>query len=84
MALPRETVPLTAGQVAALDRLFSELRHNVNNHLALMVAALELVRRKPDAASRVIDNLLDQPQRIAEELRQFSAEFDKALKITRE
>jgi len=84
MALPRETVPLTAGQVANLDRQFSELRHNVNNHLALMVAAMELIRRKPESATRVIDNLLDQPQKILEEIRRFATEFDRNLKITRD
>lgn len=84
MGLPRETVPLTTGQVAALDRQFSELRHNVNNHLALMVAAIELIRRKPESSSRVFDNLLEQPQRVLEELRRFAAEFDKTLRITRD
>ncbi len=84
MGLPRETVPLTAGQVAALDRQFSELRHNVNNHLALMIAALELIRRKPDTAPRVIDNLMEQPQKVLDEIRRFSAEFEQTLKITRD
>ena len=84
MGLPRETVLLTAGQVAALDRQFSTLRHNVNNHLALMVAAMELIRRKPETAPRVIGNLMDQPQRILEEIRQFASEFEQALKITRD
>ena len=73
-----------AGQVAVLDRQLSELRHNVNNHLALMVAALELIRRKPDSAPRVIENLMEQPQKILDEIRRFSAEFEKAMKITRD
>jgi hypothetical protein len=84
MGLPRETVPLTAGQVAGLDRQLSEMRHNVNNHLALMVAALELIRRKPDTVPRVIESLMEQPQRVLDEIRRFCAEFEQALKITRE
>src|SRR5262250_1587519 len=62
MGLPRETVPLQPSQIAELDRVLSEVRHNVNNHLALMVAALELIRRKPDAVPRVLDNIVEQPQ----------------------
>jgi CHASE3 domain sensor protein len=82
MGLPQQTVPLTPEQVADLHRRLSDLRHNVNNHLALMVAALELIRRKPEAAARMINNLNEQPQKILEEIKKFSDEFEKALKIT--
>jgi hypothetical protein len=84
MGLPREPVPLPASQIAELDRLLSEVRHNVQNHLALMVAALELIRRKPDAVPRVIDNILEQPQRVTDEIKRFALEFEKALKIKRD
>lgn len=67
-----------------MDRLLSEVRHNVQNHLALMVAALELIRRKPDAVPRVIDNILEQPQRVTDEIKRFALEFEKALKIKRD
>jgi CHASE3 domain sensor protein len=82
MGLPQQTVPLTPGQVADLNRRLSDLRHNVNNHLALMVAALELIRRKPEAAARMINNLNEQPQKILEDIKKFSDEFEKALQIT--
>ena len=82
MGLPSQTVPLTPEQVAAISRKLSDLRHNVNNHLALMVAALELIRRKPDTVPRMINNLAEQPQKILEEIRKFAEEFEKALQIT--
>ena len=75
---------MQASQIAELDRLLSEVRHNVQNHLALMVAALELIRRKPDAVPRVLDNILEQPQRVTDEIKRFAAEFEKALKIKRD
>src|SRR5207247_7576978 len=54
MGLPRQTVPLSPEQVAELSRNLSDLRHNINNHLALMVAALELIRRKPAMVERML------------------------------
>ena len=82
MGLPSEPVLLTPEQVAALSRKLSELRHNVNNNLALMVAALELIRRKPESVPRMITNLTDQPQKIVEEIKKFAEELEKTLKIT--
>jgi hypothetical protein len=84
MGLPRQTVPLSPEQVADLSGKLADLRHNVNNHLALMVAALELIRRKPDAAARMINNLNEQPQKILEEIKKFSVEFEKTLMITQD
>jgi len=84
MGLPRQTVPLSPEQVVDLNRKFADLQHNVNNHLALMVAALELIRRKPEMIDRMVNNLTEQPQKILEEIKHFSEEFEKALCITRD
>lgn len=46
MALPTEPVTLTVGELQELNRKLSDMRHDINNHLSLMVAALELVRYK--------------------------------------
>jgi hypothetical protein len=83
MGSPRQTVPLSPEQVENLKGKLSDLRHNVNNHLALMVAALELIRRKPDMLARLVNNLTDQPQKILDEIKKFSEELERALKITR-
>ena len=83
MGLPCQTVPLSPEQVADLNRKFGDLRHNVNNHLALMVAALELIRRKPEMIDRMVNSLTEQPHKILEEIKHFSEEFEKALRITR-
>lgn len=60
------------------------MRHNINNNLALIIAALELVRRKPEMAQRLIDNMAQQPDRIIGEMRKFSEEFETAFGITRD
>ena len=82
MGLPNQTVPLSPAEVAELSRKLSDLRHDVNNHLALMVAALELIRRKPEMLQRMVDSLTEQPQKILEELKKFSEELEKTLKIS--
>jgi len=82
MGLPRQTVPLSPEQVAELSRKLADLRHNVNNHLALMVAALELIRRKPEMVERMLNNLTEQPQKILDEIRKFSEDLERTLKIT--
>ena len=82
MGLPSQTVPLSPEQVAQLHRKLSDLRHDINNHLALMVAALELIRRKPEMVERMVKNLTEQPQKILDEIKRFSEELERALQIT--
>jgi chaperonin cofactor prefoldin len=84
MGLPEEPVTFTAQEVEALNQKLSDLRHNVNNHLSLIVAALELLRRKPETAPRVLNTLNDQPEKIVEELQQFSREFERAFGINQQ
>jgi hypothetical protein len=74
---------LSQCQAAELNNKLSVMRHNVNNHLALIVAASELIRRKPEMAERLLVNILQQPDRIINEVRVFSEEFDKALGLKR-
>lgn len=83
MVLPETPVTLNPTEVADLNRRLSEMRHNVNNLLALIVAATELIRRKPDSASRFVENLAEQPERIIDEIQRFSTEFERTLHIDR-
>lgn len=70
---------LTPSQVAELHQELSTMRHDINNHLSLMMAAIELVRRKPEAAERMAGTLTDQPAKIAEAMKKFSAQFEQKL-----
>ncbi len=60
------------------------MRHEINNQLSLIVAALELVRFKPDMRDRMLETLGQQPARITAEVTKFSTEFERAFGITRE
>ena len=84
MGLPTESVTLSVAQIGELNQKLSDMRHNVNNNLALMVAALELLRRKPDTALKMADSISGQTNKMIEEIRAFSAEFEKTFGITRE
>ncbi len=84
MGLPPTPVTLTTEQIAELNQKLSEMRHNVNNHLALIVAAAELMRRKPEMAARFLTSFTEQPQRISDEIRRFSVEFESFVGISRE
>jgi hypothetical protein len=83
MGLPSQPVTLSVQQIEELNRKLATMRHDVNNHLSLVLAAVELVRFKPDMAQRMMDNVAQQPPRIGEAISKFSAEFEKAYGITK-
>ncbi len=83
MPLPTEPVTLSVEQIAEFNKKLSDMRHDVNNNLSLMMAAAELVRRRPESAERMWKTLYDQPHKVAECVTQFSKEIEAILKITR-
>lgn len=83
MTLPSQPVTLTVEQVEELNRHLSNMRHDINNHLSLIMAAMELIRHKPDVLERMIGTVTEQPARITQALGTFSAEFEKSLGIDR-
>ena len=83
MPLPSQPITLTAEQLADLNRKLSVMRHDINNHLSLIIAAAELIRHKPQTVERMITTLVEQPPKIADTLAKFSAEFEQALGFTR-
>ena len=76
-------VTLTADQAEELNKQLSNMRHDINNHLSLMMAAVELVRRKPEAAERMATTLTEQPAKIGESMKKFSAQFEATFGIKR-
>jgi len=84
MGLPTEPVTLTVEQISELNKKLSHMRHNVNNNLALMVAAIELIRRKPDMALKLVESMATQPDKMNDEIQNFSNQFEKTFGITRE
>jgi hypothetical protein len=83
MVLPDKPVTLTPEQIADLNKQLSTMRHDINNNLSLIMAAVELARLKPEAVPRMINTLADQPAKVTETMRKFSVEFEQILGITR-
>jgi len=83
MALPEGSVTLSVQQLDELHRKLANLRHDINNHLALIVAAAELIKFNTDLAQRMSATLLEQPPKISEEMNKFAQEFEAAFGITR-
>jgi hypothetical protein len=83
MGLPDGPVTLSVEQLDELSKRLSSLRHDVNNHLSLVVAAAELIKFNPDSATRMCATLAEQPPKISEIINKFSVDFEKTLGITR-
>ena len=83
MGTPASPVTLSAEQVEELSRKFSTLRHDINNHLSLIVAAAELIKCNPTLVPRMTVTLGEQPPKISEAMNKFSADFDQLLGIRR-
>jgi uncharacterized protein YigA (DUF484 family) len=74
---------LSAAQIDELNHQLSKMRHDINNTLSLITAAVELLRHKPQMAERMMATLLEQPPKISASITQFSAELERALGIVR-
>ena len=83
MGLPEQSVTLTPDQVAELNKKLATMRHDINNNLSMVMAAAELAKLKPEMAEKMLTRLLEQPTKISNQLKDFSAEFEKTLQITR-
>lgn len=81
MAEPYQPISLTQEDLLAIKQKLSTARHNINNHLALIVAAAELVKRKPEMAERLATTFLDQPKKIMTEISEFTHELEKKLGV---
>ncbi len=83
MTLPSQPVTLTVEQIGELNRELSNLRHDINNQLSLILAATELIRAKPHMIERMTTTLMEQPPKIAAALMNFTNEFEKTFGIQR-
>jgi hypothetical protein len=84
MAVPTVPVTITPEQLTELNKHLSHMRHEINNQLSLVVAALELMRFKPDLRERMLETMSQQPPKITAEVSKFSAEFERLFGITRD
>jgi hypothetical protein len=84
MGQPVSPITLTEEQVRELNHKLGLMRHEVNNQLSLIVAALEMIRFRPESRDRMMETLAQQPLKIQEELARFSEEFEQTLGFSRD
>lgn len=84
MATPDEPVTLTPQQIEEINARLADTRHDINNQLSLIIAAVELIKRKPESAEKMIATISQQPEKIMNELRGFSEDFEKLLGVIRD
>jgi TolA-binding protein len=75
---------VTPDQIKELNQKLSHMRHEINNQLALVVAALELIRYRPEMREKMLDTVAQQSPKITAEIAKFSAEFELLFGIRRE
>ena len=83
MGLPSQPITLTVEQIGELNKKLSAMRHDINNNLALIIAAVDLIKHKPQTIERMMTTLADQPMKITDKMNKFSAEFERMFGITR-
>jgi hypothetical protein len=84
MNAPDVPPTITPEQLKELIEKLSHMRHEINNQLSLIVAALELARFKPELRDRMMDTVEQQPTKIKAEVAKFSAEFERVFGLNRE
>jgi hypothetical protein len=83
MTLPTEPVTLSVDQIRELNQQLADLRHDVNNHLTLIVSTIELIRCRPEGTERFLKMMADQPGKISTAIARFSGAMESALKVQR-
>lgn len=81
---PSGPVTLSEEQIVALHQSLRNMRHDVNGRLAIIVAAAELMKLRPESAEERLKLLLDQPHKASEHINEFSRVFENALGLTRQ
>ena len=73
-------IHLEPDQVKNLGKSLSECRHNVNNSLAMIMSALELMQFKPEALEKLIGTAMTHSKQITGEFDSFATEFERILR----
>jgi len=76
-------VTLSVEQITELKQKLSDLRHDVNNNVSLMLSAMEMIRRRPESTQNMLDSLARQPQKINDTITEFAKALESALQLKR-
>ena len=66
-------------EIAQLQKKFSEIKHSINNALAVMMALSEMSQRRPDYSEKLASTVLSKAPQIVTSLQEFTQALnDKA------
>src|SRR3982751_3079789 len=70
--MSESTRELTSEDFAELQKKFSEIKHSINNALAVMMALSEMSQRRPDYAEKLASTVLAKAPQIVTSLQEFT------------
>ena len=83
MVIPKTPVILSPSQIEELAQKFKNMRHEINNHLSVVVLSVEILQKKPELMKHTSAVIEEQRLKISQDIAQFSAEFERAFDIIR-
>jgi hypothetical protein len=70
MTEPASSIP--PEEIAQLQKKFSEIKHSINNALAVMMALSEMSQRRPDYSEKLASAVLSKAPQIVTSLQEFT------------
>jgi len=64
--------PLSPEELVQLQKKFSEIKHSINNALAVVQAVAEMSQRRPDYAEKLATTVLSKAPQIVSSLQEFT------------
>jgi hypothetical protein len=65
-------ISVSQEELVALQRKFSEIKHSINNALAVMMALSEMSQRRPDYSEKLASTVLTKAPQIVSSLQEFT------------
>jgi predicted short-subunit dehydrogenase-like oxidoreductase (DUF2520 family) len=70
---------VTAEELGQLQKKFSEIKHSINNALAVMMALSEMSQRRPDYAEKLATTVLAKAPQIVASLQEFTQALNEKV-----
>jgi hypothetical protein len=70
--MPDQERTISQEELVALQKKFSEIKHSINNALAVMMALSEMSQRRPDYAEKLASTVLTKAPQIVTSLQEFT------------
>jgi hypothetical protein len=69
-------------ELVQLQKKFSEIKHSINNALAVMMALSEMSQRRPDYAEKLAATVLSKAPQIVSGLQEFTQALNEKARVS--